>query len=182
MEQYLGEIRMFSFSAPIPRGWAACNGQTMSISEYPELAKLLGTTYGPKSSSFTLPDLRGRTMIHQKSSTHSMGQSGGSESVSLCTNVAPHTHTLCASAEAGSVNTPAGALLAVVADSTVPQTKFAYGKWEEKTEIFPLEAEALSSTGSVTALHNNMQPSLVINYCICLWAASADSARKEEGE
>jgi microcystin-dependent protein len=182
MEQYLGEIRMFSFSSPIPKGWAACNGQTLNVSEYPELAMLLGTTYGPQSSSFTLPDLRGRTMIHQNGAKHSMGQSGGSESVSLSKNVAPHTHTLYASSETGTGNTPADALLAAVADSSQTPTKFAYGKWDEKASMMPLETEALAFTGSLSAMHNNMQPSLAINYCICLWAASADSARKEEGE
>jgi microcystin-dependent protein len=44
-EPYLGEIRAFGFPYA-PRGWAQCQGQTMSISQNSALFALLGTMYG----------------------------------------------------------------------------------------------------------------------------------------
>ena len=44
-EPFLGEIRMvgWNFAA---NGWALCNGQLLSISQYSALFSLLGTAYG----------------------------------------------------------------------------------------------------------------------------------------
>jgi microcystin-dependent protein len=60
---YIGEIRMVAFNFA-PKGWAACNGQTMPINQNQRLFSLLGTTYGGDGrTSFLLPDFRGRTFI-----------------------------------------------------------------------------------------------------------------------
>lgn len=53
-----------------PTGWFLCQGQEVSISSYPDLARAIGTTYGPYTngsgasgtSHFRLPDLRGRAV------------------------------------------------------------------------------------------------------------------------
>ena len=59
-DQFLGEMRIFSFSFP-PKGWANCAGQTMSIQQNAALFALLGTTYGGNGqTNFNLPDLQGR--------------------------------------------------------------------------------------------------------------------------
>ena len=42
---YLGEIKLFSFGL-IPKGWAACAGQIMSIQQNAALFSLFGTYYG----------------------------------------------------------------------------------------------------------------------------------------
>jgi microcystin-dependent protein len=94
---YVGEIRMFGGNfAPI--GWAFCNGQLLPISEFETLFNLIGTTYGGDGqSTFAVPDLRGRAMIHQGTgpglSTYVIGQAAGVEQVTLTTNQIPaHTH------------------------------------------------------------------------------------------
>ena len=57
---YIGEVRAFAFSF-CPQGWAPANGALMPISQNPTLFSLLGTTYGGNgTSTFALPDLRGR--------------------------------------------------------------------------------------------------------------------------
>ncbi len=65
MNPYLGQIIMFAGNyAPI--GWAVCDGQLLSISNYSTLYSLLGTTYGGDGrNTFGLPDLRGRAPVHQ---------------------------------------------------------------------------------------------------------------------
>ena len=46
--------------ASAPTGWLLCNGATLLKADYPDLATVLGTTYGPGDSThFVLPDLRG---------------------------------------------------------------------------------------------------------------------------
>ena len=42
---YIGEIRIFGFNYA-PAGWALCNGQVLSISQYSALFALIGTSYG----------------------------------------------------------------------------------------------------------------------------------------
>jgi len=80
----------------IPRDWAACDGQTFSISEHPLLYKLLGTTYGGNSTHYKLPDLRGRTAVSAGKSpfnNYSLGDAAGVELVRLDLNHIPeHTH------------------------------------------------------------------------------------------
>jgi len=60
---FIGEIRMFGGNFA-PASWAFCNGQLLPISEYDALYNLIGTTYGGDgTTTFGLPDLRGRTMV-----------------------------------------------------------------------------------------------------------------------
>ncbi|WP_236940361.1 phage tail protein [Flavobacterium anhuiense] len=99
MEVYLGTILSFAFNYP-PAGWAACNGQTMSISQNSALFALLGTTYGGNGvSTFGLPDLRGRSPIHFGQgpglSPVVIGESAGTENTTLTTaNMPAHVHAL----------------------------------------------------------------------------------------
>lgn len=58
IEGFLSEIRLFSGSYA-PRGWAFCEGQTLSVSMYQSLYSLLFTTHGGDGrTNFKLPDLR----------------------------------------------------------------------------------------------------------------------------
>ena len=53
-------------SLNIPTGFLLCNGQTVYVSDYPDLFALLGTTYGGNgTTSFGIPDIRGRTIVGQ---------------------------------------------------------------------------------------------------------------------
>ncbi|ESQ90206.1 hypothetical protein ABAC460_10675 [Asticcacaulis sp. AC460] len=63
----------------VPRGYLACEGQLLSISQNIALFSLLGTTYGGNgTTTFALPDLRGRTVVGV-SASHSLGQAFGSD-------------------------------------------------------------------------------------------------------
>ncbi len=84
-EPFIGEISMFAGNFA-PRGWAFCDGQLLSIAENSALFSLLGTTYGGDGrTTFALPDLRGRVVIHPGNgpglSNYRLGQKGGAESM-----------------------------------------------------------------------------------------------------
>src|SRR3978361_39070 len=95
-QPYVGEIRMFGGNFA-PAGWAFCSGQLMPISENEVLFQLIGTTYGGDGQeTFGPPNLNGRVPVHQGTLNgipHVMGESAGSESVTLTTQTIPiHSH------------------------------------------------------------------------------------------
>ena len=122
-EAYLGEIVMFAGNFA-PRGWAFCEGQILSISENTALYSLLGTTYGGNgTTTFALPDLRGRSPIGAGqvpgSSYYTLGQTGGDEALTALTSQMPtHNHSLKASTSDGTTNTPG--LNTVLAKAVTP--------------------------------------------------------------
>jgi len=63
-EPFIGEIRMFAGNFA-PLGWAFCDGQLLAISQNDALFSLFGTIYGGDgSTTFGLPDCRGRSPVH----------------------------------------------------------------------------------------------------------------------
>src|SRR5437667_1246354 len=114
---FVAEIRIFPFNFP-PVGWAFCNGQLLPISQNTALFSLLGTTYGGDGkSTFALPDLEGRAPMHPGQgpglSLHDLGETGGSETVSLLESEIPnHTHAMQASTAPGNSKIPAGNVVA----------------------------------------------------------------------
>jgi microcystin-dependent protein len=98
-EPFLGQIQTFGFNFP-PRGWTFCDGQIMSIAQNTALFSLLGTTYGGNGqTTFALPDLRGRSVVHPGSGPGLTpvvwGQVGGVENTTLTINNMPmHNHIL----------------------------------------------------------------------------------------
>lgn len=158
-EPFLSEIRMFSFGFA-PTGWATCDGQTLQISQNQALYALIGIIYGGNgSTTFNLPDLRGRTPIHF-SASYGEGSKGGSEGVVLNSSTMPaHTHTL----EAGTVTATAS----TVANNILATLAAGKADFAPAANLTAMNAGAISTAGSSTP-HNNMQPSLVINFCIAL--------------
>jgi microcystin-dependent protein len=100
-QAYVGEIRAFGFNFN-PAGWAKCNGQLLSISEYQVLFAVIGTTYGGNgTSNFALPNLQGQIPMHWGTAaglpTTVIGQAQGQTTVTLTTTQLPsHTHTATA--------------------------------------------------------------------------------------
>lgn len=156
-EPFIGEIRPVPFNfAPV--GWAICDGSLLSIAEYDVLFNLIGTTFGGDGvNTFALPDLRGRVAVHQGTG-FVLGQRSGSEQVALTTPQIPaHTHNVVGTTVAATTTSPVGAYPAT---STTKNYAAASGD--------TLAPNSLSLTGS-TLPHDNMQPSLVLNYVISLF-------------
>lgn len=160
MDPFVGEIRLFPWEWP-PRGWLLCAGQLMSIQQNAALFSLLGTTYGGNGiTTFALPDLRGRVPI-DRSVQEAQGIPDGTETVTLTTATVPtHTHALIGTSTVASVKQPTGRALA---NDTSPAADFyAAAAGNPQTTLSPNSI----GVGGGDQSHTNMQPFLVLNYCI----------------
>ena len=155
-EPFLAEIRLMSFNFA-PKGWAMCNGQFLPINQNQALFSLLGTTYGGNGqTTFALPDLRARVPIHFGSG-HTLGERGGEQAHTLTLNEMPqHIHFAQASTSVGDKNFAANSVLAAAGNLYRPATN-----------LTSLNASSISNVGGSQA-HENMQPYLVITFCIAL--------------
>ena len=166
-EPFLAEVKIVGFNFA-PRGWAFCDGQILPINQNQSLYSLLGTTYGGDGrTSFALPDLRGRMPIHVGSSngtaSHGLGEKGGAETVQVSDAQMPaHTHQASASADLGSSSSPQNNLWAQVTN-TVGNL---YADPDQSAPDNLLNSPVVNAGGGQA--HNNMQPSIVVNYCIAL--------------
>ena len=72
--------------------WKICNGQSLSIEEYPDLYAVIGTTFGNTGSThFHIPDYRNKFPMGSSSFTNMYG---GANEVTLTVNHMPsHNHT-----------------------------------------------------------------------------------------
>jgi len=167
---FLGEIRAFGFNFA-PKAWAMCNGQLLSIQQNAALFSLLGTTYGGNGvNTFALPDLRGRTAVNQGQgpglSNYTLGEVIGTETVTLITNQIPqHNHLWAANNATGDIPSPSGNFLSgakIPTNNTPVPTYAAPGG-----ATVPLAAAMIGIAGG-NQPHQNMQPYLVVTYCIAL--------------
>ncbi|MBS1492554.1 MAG: phage tail protein [Bacteroidetes bacterium] len=163
-DPYIGEIGLCAFPFA-PNGWMLCNGQTLNIADYDTLFTLLGTTFGGNgTTTFNLPDLRGRIPVHQGQgpglSNYIFGDTTGVETVTLnSTQIPPHNHTLAAYAGTGSNTDPSAGYISQYAEGVK-----SFGSSSNTT----MNSAAVSSIGGNQA-HTNMQPYLTMNYCIALY-------------
>jgi microcystin-dependent protein len=172
-EPYLGEISMggWNFS---PNGFSFCNGQLVAINSNTALFSLLGTNFGGDgSSTFALPDLRGRVPLHWGQgpglSGYNLGQTGGAEIVTLTTPQIPsHNHNINATAGGPNTANPVGAyftsgpLIGSGPNATLLKT---YTTNAPNGATFGSNAVAAAG-GSQP--HPNIQPFLAISYVIAL--------------
>jgi microcystin-dependent protein len=177
---YLSEIRLLAFNFP-PKGWAFCQGQLLPIAQNQALFALLGTMYGGNGqTTFALPDLRGRVPICSDNplafGTYALGAHGGSETETLqLTEMPSHTHTvtpsqLTATAPckngAATQRGPGGAVPATEASNVTAVYSSGAADGSEAASISAVAITAAATGGSQP--HTNMQPYLVLNYCIAL--------------
>lgn len=156
-EPYLAQISMVSFSFA-PKGWALCNGQLLPINQNQALFALLGTTFGGDGrTTFALPNLQGRAPVHVGSEVV-LGQSGGSEAVSLTlAQLPPHSH-LFGSGNQATASSPNGNTVA--------------SRPRRGTGLYTAAGGPVFLKGSVPEgggqAHDNLQPSLALNFIIAL--------------
>ena len=148
-----------------PSGWLECNGQAVSRSTYSDLFAIVGTIYGAGdgSTTFNVPDLQGRVIMGEGGNTanrtpadlENIGDTFGSQTHSLQVSELPsHNH-----AATTTYNPVAGSARNDNTNSAINATgrRTRFGTITFKTTI--------SNTGGNEG-HNNIQPSIVINYLI----------------
>jgi microcystin-dependent protein len=158
-QPFLGAIILVPYNFA-PRGYAFCQGQILSIAQNTALFSLLGTTYGGNGqTTFALPDLRGRVPLSAGQgpglSNYTLGQSAGTEAVSLTVNEMPtHNHLVSASLTDPSSQKPQDGYLA---DGN------AYAASANTT----MGVQSVQNAGG-SQPHQNLPPYLTLNYCIAL--------------
>lgn len=163
-EPFLGQIAFVAFNF-VPEGWAECDGQTLPIHQHTALFSLLGTTYGGDGrTTFRLPDMRGRVLVHNGqangTSAYQMGQTGGTESVTLTAAEMPmHTHSVNAVLADGNASTPKGNLPA----NTKTLDK-EYSTAEADTKMKP----GMIGVSGGNLPHENMQPYIAMKCIIAI--------------
>lgn len=166
MDPFVAEIRIFPFNFA-PKGWAFCDGQILPLSQNTALFSLLGTTYGGDGkSNFALPNMQGNAPMHPGQgpglSLHDLGETGGSDTVSLLESEIPsHSHTMMSFPGAGNRLIPGGNSIARANGSTpfIPNSP--------APPLVNMSDSAVAPAGGDQP-HNNMQPYLTLNFCIAL--------------
>lgn len=168
-QPYIGEIRAFPWDWSV-RGWALCQGQTLSIQQNQALFSLLGTTYGGNGvTTFQLPDLRSRVAVGigqlAGGSLYTWGERAGTETVTLLVTQLPqHVHLWQASTTAGTQGPPGGAYLGLI--TRPPNVGTVPGYVAPGANAVTLGTPIANNGGSQP--HPNIQPYLCMNYSIAL--------------
>jgi len=168
-----------------PTGWLFCYGQAVSRVTYVDLFTAIGTTYGSGdgSTTFNLPDLRGRViagkddmggasanrLTDQSGGLNGdiLGDSGGSETHTLTTAQMPtHTHTVnSVTVYAASVSgTNSGTSYSGLSYTSVNDFD-SITRFGTTGDGVNSHTASLANTGSGAA-HNNVQPTFILNYII----------------
>ena len=172
MNPYIGEIRLFGFTFA-PLNWALCNGQLLSIQQNTALFSILGTQYGGNgTTNFALPNLQALVPIGQGSgpglTPFNPGSTGGEVTHTLIVNEMPaHSHGFQALANASANTTPAAGSHISEGHGGARGTTFNINTYTTNPPGTTLNPAAVGLAGNGAA-HDNMQPSLTLNWCIAL--------------
>ena len=162
---FLGQIMCAGFNFA-PQGWAEMNGQLLPIAQNTALFSLLGTQYGGNGqTTFALPDMRGRVLIHAGQgpglTMRDQGEANGTEQETLNAAQMPaHVHTV----------TPQGS----VADASlvspiggVPATKSRTTLYAPGPGTVPMAPVATSPAGNSQPI-SLMQPYVTVKCFMAL--------------
>ena len=143
-------------TAAAPRGWLVCDGSAISRTTYSDLFAVVGTTYGvgDGSTTFNLPDLKGRVPVGYGTGTDGnnksldftpLGSQGGEYEHTLTVNEIPeHSHRVA---------------------TLDPDSDEYYGvEVVNQKKSFNPNFYTEATGGSQP--HNNLQPFIVLNYII----------------
>jgi microcystin-dependent protein len=163
-----GSIVSFAgINLPSSSGYLICDGSAVNRETYANLFSVIGTTYGSGdgTTTFLLPDLRGRTIIGTGQgiglTNRPLSSTGGEEVHTLITEEIPaHSHSL---------NDPGHSH---IYDFTLTNTtSISDGIWLAANGIFPTNTSnattgiSINSSGGGQA-HNTMSPYISLNYII----------------
>ena len=169
-DPFIGEIQIYAFNFA-PYNWAACSGQLMPIQQNTALFSLLGTTFGGNgTSNYQLPNYIGNAACGQGSGAgltpRVMGETFGSDSVTLVTNTMPaHSHAARIYNQTDATKrtgTPA------TGNAIIPLQKPGMKAFTADATFNTTFPPATIGVAGAGAPHENQQPYLTLNFCICL--------------
>ena len=162
--------------ASAPSGYLLCYGQAISRTTYADLFTAIGTTYGTGdgSTTFNLPDLRGRVIAGQDdmggtSADRLTNQTGGLDGDTLGATGGAETHTLTGAQSgtsahghtiSGGILSGGGSALQTGLESRDNLNNVQYNEGFDNFTV------ANSTEADASQAHNNVQPTIVLNYII----------------
>lgn len=157
MEPFIGEIKLFAGDYT-PRDWAPCDGRLLPIKEYDGLYSLLGDAYGGDGqTTFAVPDLRGRALLH-RSATIPLARTGGVEDATITSGqVASHGHVFFATKAPADRGSPDR--MALASSNTIKM-------WSGEDPAVAMAPEAIGPAPGNGSPHENMHPFLALTYII----------------
>ena len=161
-----------------PTNWLLCDGTAVSRTTYATLFAAIGTSYGvgDGSTTFNLPDLRGRVPVGKNGGSFgTLGATGGAETVTLTsTQIPSHTHNYSGTTNTTGAHTHTLSGKINVSQNGYGQNSPINGNAGNFADGTALSAGDHSHTFSGTTdngtggngSHNNLQPYQVVNYII----------------
>lgn len=152
----------------IPSGWLLCDGTAVPRAAYPELFAVIGTSWGAGdgSTTFNLPNLKGRTVIGRDAAQaefDTLGETGGSKT---------HLHSVVGTAWA-KINWEAAGRVWLdrgVAPTWTPDVQTT------SATVAPLTAGSTPTTGGVEMIGNTGDGSSLDPYGVANWIISTGAA------
>lgn len=174
-EPFVGEIKIFPYTFA-PRGWSWCYGQKMNLMQNQVLYAVIGVTYGGDGRSyFNLPDMRGRSPLHEGVGpglcSYPLGSRGGIGEVGLNYQQMPsHSHQLKATTnldESKKSNSPSPTKMMGIATKQIEGRKNYTQKFygTDTQDLVPLNNNSISIVGE-GSYHENRQPYITLNFFI----------------
>ena len=158
---FLSGMMMPFAGTSAPTGWLFCDGSAVAAATYGDLFTAIGTTYGGDSTNFNLPDLRGRAIAGKDdmggtSANRLTAQTGGLNGDTLGATGGTETHTLALTEMPNNYywnnNLPA-----------VDDITDNYANANFTCNVADTTAHTTQGGGGA---HNNVQPTIVLNYII----------------
>lgn len=174
-----------------PGGSVLCYGQAISRTTYADLFSAIGTTFGVGNgtTTFNVPDLRGRTIAGKddmggSAASRLTGQSGGITGTGLGNTGGAEIHQLTSAQNGSHTHTSSLTVTGTFSGSSDANTVQAsgtsgavaaggsftapYNSPSYITVSGTITGTASGTTGSSGsgAAHNNVQPTMILNYCI----------------
>lgn len=149
-----------------PQGFLFCRGQTVSRTQYKALFDVIGTTYGSGdgSTTFNLPDLRGKVPVGYKEGDTNFGTLGGSTGATTSS----HNHT------SGTLVADIGAVadnLSTIGYNATNAVKTAYNRGISGNAMSDIASQSVNHATTVSGntadgSTSTLQPSTVVNFII----------------
>ena len=166
----VGEILPYA-ALTAPRGFLVCDGSAVSRATYSSLFSVIGTAFGvgDGSTTFNLPNLKGRVAVGYKSSDtdfDTVGKTGGASTISLAHSHTQNAHTHNVS---GTTGTSAGQYVYAGASTSSYQHTHTFGV---------TASGAMSNAGTnsqLSATQSVLNPFISLNFIIRYQVGRSDS-------